>query len=136
MFGLVFNDRYFCYNVVLGLLRRRFLRFLIIRIVLRRLCWFVVFDDFVYFVLDFILVKMGKLVIKRLVYEWVIMEFLRVENWIVFFFILKSRKMGIWMWMRFDVSGNFEMFDCDRNGFLKCVIVFVRDFCMLGFIFL
>lgn len=40
------------------------------------------------------------------------------------------------MWMQFDVFGNFEIFDCDRNGFLKCVIVFVWDFCILGFIFL
>jgi magnesium transporter len=83
---------------------------------------------------------MGKPAVKRpavhkATYERVTMQPPRAENQIVPFSVLKNRKAGTRTWMRFDATGNSEIFDCDRNGLLKRVAVPARDLRILGPIF-
>ncbi|XP_024390959.1 magnesium transporter MRS2-4 isoform X2 [Physcomitrium patens] len=45
------------------------------------------------------------------------------------------RKVGIRTWMRFDATGNSEIFECDKNDLLKRVTVPARDLRIMGPIF-
>lgn len=49
--------------------------------------------------------------------------------------MVKSRKVGIRTWMRFDATGNSEIFECDKNDLLKRVTVPARDLRIMGPIF-
>ncbi|KAH8964472.1 hypothetical protein BDL97_04G068900 [Sphagnum fallax] len=59
----------------------------------------------------------------------------RVENQVVLAPILKKKKPGAKLWMRFDAAGNSEVLECDRNAILQRVSIPARDLRILGPVF-
>jgi magnesium transporter len=78
---------------------------------------------------------MGKSVLKRIKRAYTVIERSPQAELGLHPVVKSKRKRGSWLWMRFDVEGNSEVLECDKQTIMKRVSIPKRDLRILGPLF-